>query len=243
METKVFLALMIASSLVTTIARAESKRVDVTETPAITEPAAITQTPATRNPTTITEQPAISDSQQSNIIEELNPFDPNIEERLHEIDKIYEAETGKSAHLPAFEPFDIFAPSCQRKSCDVWIDISKAAQKAFLYVGGFFEREFLVSTGKSPYRTPNFDKHPDGRIYDRYTSRRYPGGNYQGLGNMPYAVFIRGGFAIHGTPEGNWKNLGKPASHGCIRSHPENGKRFNRLVRSYGVRRTWITVR
>ena len=32
---------------------------------------------------------------------------------------------------------------------------------------------------------------------------------------MPYSVFFKGGYAIHGT--GYVSQLGRPASHGCIR--------------------------
>jgi hypothetical protein len=176
-------------------------------------------------------------------IEELNPFDPNVEEILNEFDKIYEEETGLSSHLEE-NPFDeIFGTaSCYRSSCAVWAQVVKSSQSMYLYVGGTLRGSWAVSTGVPGYGTPNFDKHPDGRIYDRYTSTKFPGGDYQGLGNMPYAVFISGGFALHGTPQGNWPKLGTRASHGCIRMHPDNAYMFNRLVRSYGVRNVWITV-
>ena len=36
---------------------------------------------------------------------------------------------------------------------------------------------------------------------------------------MPYSVFFRGGYAIHGT--GYVKQLGRPASHGCVRLHSQ----------------------
>jgi lipoprotein-anchoring transpeptidase ErfK/SrfK len=32
---------------------------------------------------------------------------------------------------------------------------------------------------------------------------------------MPYALFFRGGYAIHGTY--SIRQLGRPASHGCVR--------------------------
>ncbi len=177
-----------------------------------------------------------------NTLDELNPFAPNIEEQLQMLDEKYEAETGKS-------PFQIdsliptWAETCVREQCPVYLDISKSEQSAYLYVNGVLQGEFLVSSGVSGRDTPDFDRHPDGRIYDRYTSTKFPGGDYDGLGNMPYAVFIKGGFAVHGTGRGNWKKLGTKASHGCIRMHPDNGYRFNRLVRAYGVRSTWIRVR
>lgn len=186
----------------------------------------------------------IHDENIPNIIEDLNPFDPNIEETLKELDRVYEEETGRSAHLPDYTGMDelLGLASCYRSSCPIWIRIHRGSQSFALYVYGNTQRTGLVSTGMPGYGTPAFDKHPDGRIYDRYTSTKYPGGDYMGLGNMPYAVFIAGGFAVHGTPQGNWSKLGKRASHGCIRMHPDNAYVFNRLVRQYGIRNVWITV-
>ena len=186
----------------------------------------------------------IDDENIPNIIEELNPFDPNIEEKLKELDRVYEEETGLSSHLPDYGGVEeLFGMAgCYRASCPVWLRINRGTQSFTLYVYGNIQRTGLVSTGLPGYGTPAFDKHPDGRIYDRYTSTKYPGGDYMGLGNMPYAVFISGGVAVHGTPQGNWSKLGKRASHGCIRMHPDNGFVFNRLTRQYGIRNVWITV-
>lgn len=179
-----------------------------------------------------------------NMIEELDPFDPNVEEVLEYYDKIYEEETGKSAHLEddTFINDLIGLATCYRNGCAIWAQIVRSSQRMYLYQNGGLRGSWLVSTGIPGHGTPSFDKHPDGRIYDRYTSGKFPGGDYNGLGNMPYAVFIRGGFAIHGTPRGNWSRLGRPASHGCIRLHPDNAYIFNRLVRQYGKSNVWITV-
>lgn len=57
---------------------------------------------------------------------------------------------------------------------------------------------------------------------------------------MPYSVFFHGGYAIHGTTE--IKNLGRPASHGCVRPHPENAATLFELVREYGMENTRIVV-
>lgn len=177
---------------------------------------------------------------------ELNPFDPNIEQILDQMDQDYINETGKSPYLPGFNADDMvpefFANGCYRLSCSVYIRVIKSRQEAYLYINGRLSYEWKVSTGAPGHGTPDFDRHPNGRIYDKYTSTKYPEGDYRGLGNMPYAVFIEGGFAIHGTTEGNIRRLGSRASHGCIRLHPENGRIFNRLVRQYGIRDTWITV-
>lgn len=179
-----------------------------------------------------------------NLMDELDPFAENIEEQLEALDEDYEEETGLSPYLNTIVTKSSFAPmtTCYRESCPVYLAVSKAKQRARIYVNGVLEHEVLVSTGAPGHETPNFDTHPDGRIYDRYTSRKFPGGDYSGLGNMPYAVFIRGGFAVHGTAKSNWPKLGRKASHGCVRMHPDNGYIFNRLVREYGVRQTWITI-
>lgn len=174
-------------------------------------------------------------------VPELNPFDPRVEEHLQEYDRWYEAETGLPSHIGDGDAL-MAAPSCYRASCPVWARVVKSEQRLYLYLNGGLSATWLVSTGMPGFGTPNFDRHPDGRIYERYSSRTYPGGDWMGLGNMPYAVFISGGFAIHGTPEANWPRLGSRASHGCIRLHPSNGKYFNRLVRANGIGRVWITV-
>lgn len=186
----------------------------------------------------------LNDVEEINLMDELNPFDPEIERILDLYDAEYEAATGQSAHLvDDILDFGWFnKSSCYRISCTVYARVVKSEQRMYLYYNGQLIGNWLVSTGTKGHGTPNFDTHPNGRIYDRYTSTRYPGGDYDNLGNMPYAVFIRGGFAIHGTGRGNWSKLGRVASHGCIRLHPDNAKTFNRLVRKHGIRNTWITV-
>lgn len=176
---------------------------------------------------------------ESNIMDELDPYDPNIEQTLRDLDRVYVEETGE---LP-FE-INLFSDknNCYRASCKIWVQVARSTQKLYLYVDGKHTDTWLVSTGTKGHGTPNFDTHPNGRIYDRYTSTKYPGGDYKGLGNMPYAIFIQGGFAVHGTSKSNWPKLGSPASHGCIRVHPDYAFKLNRLVRAHGIHNTWITV-
>lgn len=180
----------------------------------------------------------------SNFMDELDPFDPAINQTLQEMDEDYQNQTGQSPFIDGdlMNAMTFSSGGCYRESCPVFAYVSKGEQRLYLYVNGVQQGVFKTSTGVPGRGTPDFDRHPDGRIYDRYTSTKYPGGDYQGMGNMPYAVFIQGGFAIHGTGQGNWARLGQPASHGCIRIHPDNAYRFNRLVRQYGIANTWITV-
>lgn len=180
----------------------------------------------------------------SNFVDELDPFDPAIEQTLKEMDEDYQSQTGQSPFISGdlFDAMPFAGGGCVRENCPVFAYVNKAEQRMYLYVNGVQQGVFKTSSGVAGHGTPDFDRHPDGRIYDRYTSTKYPGGDYNGLGNMPYAVFIQGGFAIHGTAQGNWQYLGRPASHGCIRIHPDNAYTFNRLVRQYGIANTWITV-
>ncbi|MES2965479.1 MAG: L,D-transpeptidase [Bdellovibrionota bacterium] len=172
--------------------------------------------------------------------DELDPFDPNVESTLQMMDWLYEFQTGESSQIDANQ--GLYYRECYRQTCAVWIQVYKPTQTAYLYINGNLQYTWAVSTGTPDRETPRFDRHPNGRIYDRYTSSKFPGGDWNGLGNMPYAVFIDGGFAIHGTGTGNWKRLGRKASHGCIRLHPDNAIIFNRLVRQQGIYNVWITV-
>ena len=134
--------------------------------------------------------------------------------------------------------------TCKEKECLVYIEINRATQKLYLYLIGELKDSFLVSTGKgSKYETPLLSRHPAGPILTKYTSRKFPGGNYMGLGNMPYAIFVQGGYAIHGTTTGNFSKLGTKASHGCVRLHPDNAKIINAMVNTVGLGQTWVTIK
>lgn len=175
-------------------------------------------------------------------LDELDPYASDIQEQLQALDKDYQESTGHSPILQELG-FGLFNfNNCYQLSCSVFVKVSKQNQTLELYEHGILSAVWDVSTGAPGRETPDFDQHPNGRVYDAYSSKKFPGGDYNGLGNMPYAVFIRDGFAIHGTGRGNWALLGTKASHGCIRVHPDNAFTFNRLVRTYGVMDTWITV-
>ncbi|OSZ79885.1 hypothetical protein CAP36_01055 [Chitinophagaceae bacterium IBVUCB2] len=133
--------------------------------------------------------------------------------------------------------------TCKEKECLVYLEINRTTQKLYLYLIGELKDSFLVSTGKAgKYETPLFSRRPAGPVLTKYTSRKFPGGNYMGLGNMPYAIFVQGGYAIHGTTTGNFTKLGTKASHGCVRLHPDNAKIINALVKTVGLQQTWISI-
>jgi lipoprotein-anchoring transpeptidase ErfK/SrfK len=57
---------------------------------------------------------------------------------------------------------------------------------------------------------------------------------------MPHSIFFHGGYAIHGTPYVG--NLGRPASHGCVRLHPDNARKLFSMVKSAGPGNVRIVV-
>lgn len=68
-------------------------------------------------------------------IDELNPFDPNIEQILNQMDQDYRETTGESPLTPDFAEGvvpDFFAESCYRNQCSVYIRIDKSSQSATL---------------------------------------------------------------------------------------------------------------
>lgn len=92
--------------------------------------------------------------------------------------------------------------------------------------------QWKVSSGDRGYRTPTGVYRPY-RLEKKWYSRKYGG-------NMPNAVFFRGGYAIHGT--GAVRRLGTPASHGCIRLHPANAAKLFALVQKHGKGGTRIAL-
>ena len=137
----------------------------------------------------------------------------------------------------------IDSSTCRGKNCLLYAEVILQSQTMYLYLDGILIDSFAVSTGVKKRETPLMSVRPSGPIFTRYTSKKFPGGNYNGLGNMPYAVFIRGGYAIHGTTPGNFNKLGTPASHGCIRLHPVNARIFYELVKLTGLADTWVEVK
>lgn len=102
-----------------------------------------------------------------------------------------------------------------------------------VYVNGELEYTWKVSTGKNGFRTPKGTYRPQ-VMHAMHYSRKYD------LTPMPYSIFFSGGYAIHGTSA--IQRLGRPASHGCVRLHPDNAKRLFSLVKKYGKKGTKIVI-
>ncbi len=93
--------------------------------------------------------------------------------------------------------------------------------------------EWPVSTAKPGKITPTGEYQPE------FLSRNHRSSRYNNA-PMPYAIFFHGNYAIHGTDQ--IKQLGVPASHGCVRLHPDFARILFRMVQSEGMGNTRVVI-
>jgi lipoprotein-anchoring transpeptidase ErfK/SrfK len=117
---------------------------------------------------------------------------------------------------------------------DIYILVDISEQSMAVRVDGELRHTFAVSTGRKGYSTPT-GAYGVERMHRKYHSKKYDGAP------MPYAIFFHGGYAIHGTTD--LKRLGRIASHGCVRLHPDNAKALFALVKEIGSDHTRIWVK
>ena len=110
-------------------------------------------------------------------------------------------------------------------SASVLARIDNARQTMHVYVGQRLAFAWPVSTARRGYRTPA-GLYRVQRMERMWYSRKY------NMSPMPYAMFFRGGYAIHGT--GAIRQLGRPASHGCVRLSPGNARTLFGLAQRHG---------
>ncbi|CAN7349516.1 L,D-transpeptidase [Pararhizobium sp. LjRoot235] len=112
-------------------------------------------------------------------------------------------------------------------------NISLSSQTMTVSQNGIVRYRWKVSTARKGYVTPQ------GSWSAKWLSKNHRSRKYDDA-PMPYAVFFNGGYAVHATFD--LKRLGRPASHGCIRLHPENAAEFFSLASEYGLKNTKIVV-
>lgn len=117
---------------------------------------------------------------------------------------------------------------------EVYVLVDIPTQTMTVRVDGAVKHTFPVSTGREGYTTPA-GAYGVTRMYRKYHSKKYDGAP------MPHSIFFHGGYAIHGTTD--IKRLGKIASHGCVRLHPDNAKMLFALVQDIGIDKTHIWVK
>ncbi len=111
--------------------------------------------------------------------------------------------------------------------------VSLSGQVMHVYHHGQLVYEWPVSTARAGKITPTGSWRP------QFLSRNHRSSRYDNA-PMPYAVFYSGHYAIHGTDQ--ISRLGRPASAGCVRLHPDNARIFFDMVRAEGMEHARVIV-
>jgi len=114
---------------------------------------------------------------------------------------------------------------------EIVVTVHKSSQSMSVSVDGVHRYTWSVSTGiygtpSGTFRPQSLARHHRSTIYNNAP--------------MPYSIFYDGNFAIHGTT--HVRQLGGPASRGCIRLHPSNAAVLFSLVQREGMGNTRIQI-
>jgi hypothetical protein len=114
------------------------------------------------------------------------------------------------------------------------ITIDKAQQRMIVAKDDMPLYDWPVSTGQRGYDTPVGSYQPFRMEADHF-SREWDDAP------MPHSIFFTQiGHAIHGSFD--IKHLGRPASHGCVRLHPDNAAILYKLVRAEKMANTRVVL-
>jgi lipoprotein-anchoring transpeptidase ErfK/SrfK len=109
------------------------------------------------------------------------------------------------------------------------VDLS--GQQMDVFVDGKLKHSWSIASGRDGYETPTGKFRPQ-RLEREWYSRQYDDAS------MPYSVFFKGGYAIHG----GYGRMGRPASHGCIRLTTSNAAKLFKLIEERGAGSTRIVI-
>jgi len=116
---------------------------------------------------------------------------------------------------------------------DVLVVIDKASQQIRVLENGTLAHVFKTSTGMYGTGTP-VGSYTVERLHRTWYSQKYDNAP------MPYSIFFHGAYAIHGTTV--ISRLGNPASHGCVRLHPNDAAVLFAMVQEAGKDNTTVIV-
>ena len=117
---------------------------------------------------------------------------------------------------------------------DVLVIVDKVTQHMNVAVDGQDRYSWPVSTGVADHDTPSGSFRPSRMDRDHF-SREWDDAP------MPYSIFFTGlGHAIHGT--GHVAQLGRPASHGCVRLSRPHAAELFALVKAEGLGNTRVVI-
>ena len=135
---------------------------------------------------------------------------------------------------PELKPSVAVTPIPENKKPVILISIDKSKQTMTVSLDGVETFDWPVSTGRAGYSTPS-GNYTATSMNEIWYSRQWDNAP------MPHSVFfMKDGHAIHGSND--VKNLGKPASHGCVRISPENATTLYALVGKSGLENTHVVL-
>ena len=111
--------------------------------------------------------------------------------------------------------------------------VSLDEQRAYVYRNGIAIGVSTISSGKAGKDTPT-------GVFTILQKNKDHRSNLYNNAPMPFAIFFKGGYAVHATYE--TKRLGRPASHGCVRLSPNNAATFYQLANRNGLSNTRIVI-
>lgn len=123
--------------------------------------------------------------------------------------------------------------STSNRSDQIVIRVDISEQEMTVMQGGRRLYSWPVSTAKRGKITPT------GTYQPQWFSRNHRSSLYNDA-PMPFSIFYDGNYAIHGTYSTG--ALGRPASNGCVRLHPENARTLYEMVWAQGKQDTYIVV-
>ena len=119
-------------------------------------------------------------------------------------------------------------------AAQVLVSINESTQQMTVSIDGQQEYVWPVSTGITRYATPTGTYKPF-RMEEDHFSEEWDDAP------MPNSIFFTPlGHAIHGTE--HVANLGRPASHGCVRLAPDDAATLYALVEEAGLANTTVVV-
>src|SRR5271165_7386658 len=108
----------------------------------------------------------------------------------------------------------------------VSVDVDLTAQTIHVHASSGERYVWSISSGREGHLTPRGVFRPRA-MYAMVRSAKYNNAP------MPHSIFFYGQYAIHGTNAVG--NLGRPASHGCVRISPANAAMLFAMVQRQGA--------
>jgi TonB family protein len=154
--------------------------------------------------------------------------------------KAFRSLNGQQDTTSSETPTESSRPSAQSPNTaelhasKILVVIDKSTQEMKVVVDNVVRYTWKVSTGLPGYETPS-GTYPARSMHKIWYSKQWDDAP------MPHAIFFtKKGHAIHGTDE--TKELGRLASHGCVRLAPENARTLFALIKEKGLKDTQIVL-